>query len=272
MSHKRSSNQKLYTFINQDLQEIEKIIFDLEKKYFSLNPLFDILNIKLNKLIDVLRKEKIYALLRKIKAFKKEIKILSIYKGYEPEVFQKLFKSLKKTNKESIIDIIARGSLKSRITFFKNKIEQNEIEELAINSFDEEKLSSDNIYKQLLMVSDNNTNFVIPIKARLWQRKIIHHAYRDHLKIKFNMKTLNQLYSFTSLTLGFRNKSLGYRFAILLSDEDDCDKGVLVDKVHGTIYLNSQLFSQKIEYLNIDSEVKKAFIRLQGRRYFIKKL
>ena len=58
MGRKRISSQELYTLIDQYLQEIKETLIEVEKKYFSLNPIFDTLNIRLNNLMITLKKKK----------------------------------------------------------------------------------------------------------------------------------------------------------------------------------------------------------------------
>ncbi len=265
MTQQKTSSQELYTLVNQYLQEVKDTLIKIEKKYFSLSPLFDTLNIYLDRIFFLLRKEKIYDLARRVKRLKKDLSIISHHKGYEPEVFQELFASLSKICKLSSDDIMVANVLKRKIFFFQDKVKKSLPEPPA------SYIHSEDTYKKLLMVADNGINFLVPIREKIWQKKIIRHAYRNYLKIKLKLDEVHTLHVFNSLAKGSREKRAEFRFAILISNEHGHKKSFLTDEVHGVIYLNPRLFAQKVQYLSIRSKTE-AFIHLRGRKYFIKKL
>ena len=200
-----------------------------------------------------------------MKVFKKDLSILSRYKGYEPEAFQELFTSLSHICKLSSDDITVANVFKNKVFFFQDRVKRFLLDPRGSD------IASENTYKQLLMVADNGTNFLVPMREKIWQTKIIRHAYRNHLKIKLRLNKIYTSHDFKSLAQGSREKRLGSRFAILVFDECGHKKAFLTDEVHGVIYLNPRLFIQKIQYLSVHSKTE-AFIRLRGRKYFIKKL
>ena len=260
------TSQDLYQEVQDTLKKTEDYLLKLEKISFSMSPVFAEVEESLDALIKLLRNERVYALCKQIQLFRTELNTLEDNRGYDSEVFQDIFVSLKKIGKGSHREILSAASIKSTLGRFKEFSSQLLASKGLTNSLDASQP------KKFLMLKDASTSFLVPIKKKLWQKKIINKAYKDKIMIHLKLENIDDSFVFKSIIQGDRAKRCSQRIALLVRIENNELKGILSDKIEGIIYLNPRLFLDKLEYLKVNRSTSKSFIWLKRRRFFIRSL
>ena len=196
----------------------------------------------------------------------KELNTLENNCGYDSRVFQNMFISLKKIGKGSHQEILSVAALKNILSKFKQFNNQLFTAREGVGFLETSQP------KKFLMLKDASASFLVPVKKKLWQKKIINKAYKDKITIQLKLKNIKDSFVFKSILSGQREKRKPERVALLMRIENDEIKGVLSDEMEGIIYFNPRLFLSKLEYLKVDHSTSRSFIWLKGRRFFIHSL
>ena len=263
------TSQKLYQEVRDTLKKTEDSLLKLEKISFSMSPIFEEVEGSLDALIKILKSEKVHGLCRQIRSLKTRLNTLENKKGYDSDTFQNIFALLKKIRKENHTEILSIARLRDilgRNALGKFKEFNKQFFKAPANSLNASPP------KKFLMLKDSSTSFLVPIKKKIWQKKIINKAYKDEIKIQLKSDKIHGAFVFKSILQGEREKRSSQRVALLVRNENDDLKGILSDETEGIIYLSPSVFLNKLKYLKVNHSTSKSFIWLKGRRFFIRSL
>ena len=244
--------------ITNHFQSINKDLLQIQKKIYSIDPSLDLL-------INTLEKDILYA--REYQATNILYK-LNLLRNHLVS-----FKNKQTNFPQDTIDIAQQilSILPDEIDCFTGSLETSRNKGPIFNKHNIDALNKEPLIRKLLMVQYDNIGYLIPIHERIWEQFVIVDSNANNVRIQINQNQ-GSVYIFETIAQSFIQNSRPEvsKKAILIRNEIDKIQGIIVDTVHGILYIRSQLLEHKLHKLVINDYLSKYYMQIKGTRYFLK--
>jgi len=253
--------QDLYTKLELDFTSLKDDFMNLEKAYYNLTPIYERIEDKFDMVLNDLKSRPSSGINRRIASLKEVLLDLKSKRGYDIKIFQHIFLLLEKLMKNAAIEIVPPKFLES----LTKRVQQETLKVKNIESQRKEKIKKNSI--AFMMLLNNNMNFLVPAKKKIWQ-KIIKNKKNLRIQVK-NVEIIDTIVFDQLPGKVFYDKENEKKIAVLYKDKNDNLKGLLIDKFEGMIYLNQNLLKKKIQYLKYNNDHYEPYIQLKGKKYYL---
>ena len=238
---------------------------ELEKAYYSVKPVYERIEKRINLILEELKAKKPTPLTRRVANFRASFLDMKKTRGYDSASFQMMFNLVKKMQTMAPKEILTPqlyAELKKRIQL---EVKEEKTAEKPELKFDFQNSS------QYLMLINGNMRFLASYHVKVWQKNVPNRAKPLRIRIKSLGKPNEFLFNVLPGEDQVR-ASKHKKIALLLEMKNGEKKGILVDEIEGSIFMKSALMKEKLEYFKVNPKRYEPFIRLKGERYFLKDL